>query len=375
MVFLEVLAESYAAEALAEAGRCEEARRHLQRCYGFIGGTCFAYWEPELRVIEAYLARWEGDVARCRLLLADAFALARRVNGLWRDGRLFRRVLPTMCGEALSAGIEPDYVRSLIRRFGLRPPSQDDEAWPWPVKIYTLGGFEILRDGRLLEFPHKAPRKQLLVLKALLAFGGRDVPSRRLTDAIWPDEDGDASWRALGVNLARLRTLLGSQDAITVSDERISLNLDRCWWDARAFERLCAEDSAGLRDADPLRLYRGPFLAGDSDQPWSVQLRERLRTRFVRYLQRRAARLEAESAWPGAAELYLRGIETEDLAEELYQGLMRCYRELGRPAEGLAVYRRLRQTLSVVLGIAPTARSDALYRSLVDIGAARPTPA
>jgi DNA-binding SARP family transcriptional activator len=280
-----------------------------------------------------------------------------------------------MCGEALSAGIEPDYVRSLIRRFGLRSPSPEQEAWPWPLKIYTLGRFEILREAHMLAFLHKAPRKQLLVLKALLAFGGRDVPARRITDAIWPDEDGDASWRALGVNLARLRTLLGSQDAITVSDERISLNPDRCWWDARAFERLCGEDSAGLRDADLLALYRGPFLSGDSDQPWTVPLRERLRTRFVRYLQRRAARLEAEGAWAGAAELYLRGIETEDLAEDLYQGLMRCYRELGRPAEGLAVYRRLRQTLSVVLGIAPTAQSEALYRSLAEMGAAHPSAA
>jgi ATP/maltotriose-dependent transcriptional regulator MalT len=90
MVFLEVLAESYAAEALAETGRSEEARKHLRRCHDLIDGTCFAYFDPELRVIEAYLANRHGDVARCRRLLADAFALARRVNGLWRHGRLFR---------------------------------------------------------------------------------------------------------------------------------------------------------------------------------------------------------------------------------------------------------------------------------------------
>ena len=95
-----------------------------------------------------------------------------------------------------------------------------------------------------------------------------------------------------------------------------------------------------------------------------------MRTRFVQYLQRRAAQLEGEGAWAAAAALYARGIETEDLAEDLYQGLMRCYRELGRPAEGLAAYRRLRQILSVVLGIAPSAQSDALYRSLADLGAA-----
>src|SRR5262245_48787666 len=230
---------------------------------------------------------------------------------MWRHARFFRQVLPTMCGEALSAAIEPDYVRSLIRRFALRPTSLENEAWPWPVKIYTLGCFEIWRGSLPLEFPHKAPRKQLLVLKVLLAFGGTDVPARRLADAIWADEDGDASWRALSVNLARLRALLGSQDAITVSDERVSLNPECCWWDARAFERLCAEDHAGLDEA--LAVYRGPFLPAEADQPWSVPLRERLRARFVRYLRHRAARLEADGAWTHAAELYARGIETDDL--------------------------------------------------------------
>jgi len=118
-------------------------------------------------------------------------------------------------------------------------------------------------------------------------------------------------------------------------------------------------------------VYRGPFLPAEADQPWSVPLRERLRARFVRYLRHRAARLETDGAWAHAAELYTRGIETDDLAEEVYQGLMRCCRALGRPAEGLAAYRRLRLMLSVVLGIAPTPDSDALYRALADLGAAQ----
>jgi ATP/maltotriose-dependent transcriptional regulator MalT/DNA-binding SARP family transcriptional activator len=369
MIFLEVLAESDAAEVLAEAGRFDEARAHLLRGRELTRHTCFAYFEPDLLMIEAFVTMRAGDLARCHALLAEGFALARRIDGIWRDTRLFGRVLAAMCGEALSAGIEPDYVRALIRRFGLKAASQDDETWPWPVKIHTLGRFEILREGRAIEFAHKAPRKQLLVLKALLAFGGQDVPARRLTDAIWPDQDGDASWRALGVNLARLRTLLGSQDAITVSDERISLNPDRCWWDARAFERMSAKPAAAGSEAKLLALYRGPFLPGEADQPWTAPLRERLRARFAAHLQRSAARLEAQGAWADAAALFRRGIETEELAEEFYQGLMRCYRALGRPAEGLVVYRRLRQMLSVVLGISPAPESDALYRALQEMGA------
>jgi DNA-binding SARP family transcriptional activator len=47
---------------------------------------------------------------------------------------------------------------------------------------------------------------------------------------------------------------------------------------------------------------------------------------------------------------------------------MRCYRGLGRHAEGLSAYRRLRQTLSVVLGIAPSEHTQALARALQGAG-------
>ena len=65
------------------------------------------------------------------------------------------------------------------------------EEWPYPIKIYTLGRFEIIRDDEPLHFSGKEQKKPLELLKALIAFGGRDVPEERLTDALWPDADGD----------------------------------------------------------------------------------------------------------------------------------------------------------------------------------------
>ncbi|MBX9965042.1 MAG: bacterial transcriptional activator domain-containing protein, partial [Burkholderiales bacterium] len=58
-----------------------------------------------------------------------------------------------------------------------------------------------------------------------------------------------------------------------------------------------------------------------------------------------------------------------ELAESFHQGLMRCYQALGRHAEGMSVYRRLRQTLSLTLGIVPSERSQALARALQQDGA------
>ena len=73
-----------------------------------------------------------------------------------------------------------------------------------------------------------------------------------------------------------------------------------------------------------------------------------------------------ETTDPQAAErLYLRGIEADPLAEASYRGLMRCHALQGHIAEASAVYRRLRQTLSVVLGIEPSVESEALRRDIL----------
>ena len=44
---------------------------------------------------------------------------------------------------------------------------------------------------------------------------------------------------------------------------------------------------------------------------------------------------------------------------------MRCHQGMGRPAEALSVYRRMRHTLSVTLGITPSPQSEALHASLL----------
>jgi DNA-binding SARP family transcriptional activator len=43
---------------------------------------------------------------------------------------------------------------------------------------------------------------------------------------------------------------------------------------------------------------------------------------------------------------------------------MICHRERGRVADAMNVYRRCRENLSIILGVAPSADTVALYNSL-----------
>jgi DNA-binding SARP family transcriptional activator len=286
-------------------------------------------------------------------------------------------LVPEVLAAAIEAGIESAYAADVIRRYRLKPP-EDAGNWPWPIRIHTLGRFDVQIDGSPLRFTGKTPRKPLALLKAIVAHGGREVHQAKLIDALWPNEEGDAGKQSFGVTMVRLRKLLGTHEAIVVADERVSLNPDLCWVDARAFEtRLKQADAmraspdagaAVARVDQALVLYQGVFLPGDADEPWSVQMRLRLRGRFTGAVEDLGARHEARGEWEQAIACYRRGLEADDLIEEFYLGQMRCYLALQRPAEGMAVFRRLRQTLSVVLGVAPSPASEAAARALSQAG-------
>jgi pentatricopeptide repeat protein len=100
------------------------------------------------------------------------------------------------------------------------------------------------------------------------------------------------------------------------------------------------------------------------DEAWAVSLRERIRARFVQFVVAVAAGYEGNGDWIQAIRWYEKGIAVDDLAETFYQGMMRCYLQLDRRAEGLGVFRRMRQAFSFGLGVEPSAASEALRRSL-----------
>ena len=215
-----------------------------------------------------------------------------------------------------------------------------------------------------LQFGRKAPHKLLQLLRALVAFGGKQVPEQRLIDALWAEQEGDGGYRALAVAIRRLRDLLQSDSAIEHVDAKVSLDATQVWVDAHAFERRAdgATDIEGRRKS--LDLYKGNFLENEADERWTVQYRERLRAKFVRLVKDQGAALETAQAWADAASCYAKGLEAVDLAESFYQSLMRCQAKQGDRAEALSTYRRMRQVLSVVLGRAPSAESELLYNSL-----------
>ncbi|HHO59124.1 MAG TPA: hypothetical protein ENJ64_02695, partial [Thiotrichales bacterium] len=238
--------------------------------------------------------------------------------------------------------------------------------WPWPVKIKTLGGFSLTVNGEPVATEGKAQKKPVALLKVLIALGGDHVCENMLTDALWPEAGGDDAHNSLKTTLRRLRRLLGSKDAIIVSAGTLSLNPRYCWSDVRAFEQLLDSVPMKHRQAEfnnsqvaqmtqAIQLYTGAFLPEEMDASWAFTPAERLRTRYLRAVEKLAGFYSRMGDAETAREYYEAGINIEPLAESLYLRLIECLVFLNHRAEALTVYNHYSKLLRQQFDLEPSA--------------------
>ena len=365
------------AMSLLEQGDARQALNQFEgaRAFADSGSRMYRY---EFGLIEADI-RWQlGEHAECHRLLRECLAIGREeglyVTKYWVPARLGR-----LLAIALGAGIEVEHTERLIRECNLSPPSPEVEHWPWPVKIYTLGRFAVLRNNVPLVSTGKSQHRLLDFIQVLIALGGRSVSAATLAETLWPGTDADSALSTLGSTLHRARKLLGDAEAITLSSGVVSINARRCWVDVWAFERgisqLATPTTAGGKELtgveldtlqeQVLRSYSGPFLIDEAEMTWMLGMRERLRNRFHRAVALLGDHRERTQDWRGAANLYQRALEVDDRSEEIYRRLLTLQVRLGRGVEGLSTYERCRGMIAEAYGGKPSHAIEALRAQLI----------
>jgi len=380
VIQVEALCHIEKAQVMHELGEREKAKESLDKARN-IGYKIKSQLVEFLCLLsESQVAFGRGEEQTGLLLLHNAMTIGKKqgyINMfLWRAP-----VMAGLCANALAGGIEIDYVQNLIKTRNLVHdfPQLHLESWPWPIKIFTLGRFSLVKDGKPVQFSGKVQKKPLSLLKALITLGGREVSEDHLLDILWYDADGDVAHKSFATTLHRLRKLIGHEKIIQFHEGRLTLDTRYCWVDVWAFERMLGQVEAlwreGLNESKKahtieqseraIEMYKGPFLSGEPDQPWTISYRERLRSKFLRMVKRLGLYWEEAGNCERAVDCYQKGLEVDDLAEEFYQRLIRCYHGLGRQAEALTVYNRCRNTLSMVLGVDPSPSTEVLYKKLL----------
>jgi ATP/maltotriose-dependent transcriptional regulator MalT/DNA-binding SARP family transcriptional activator len=231
------------------------------------------------------------------------------------------------------------------------------------VRIQSLGGFSVLRDGELVRIAEWQSKRARELLKLLIARRGRPATRAMLMETLWPGEDPDRVANRLSVALTTVRGVLDPQhrfppEHFMLSDkDSVALNLDALDIDLERFLATTSDGLEVLRHGDvpgalallttAAAAYTGDFLEENPYDDWAVSVREEARAAYVsalRLLARHAA--DADTA----ITHLLRILETDRYDEEAHLGLVRTLADARRHGEAhrhYLTYRRAMDELEV----------------------------
>ena len=233
-----------------------------------------------------------------------------------------------------------------------------------PVHIRLCGRLVVERDGHELADRALGSRKGRLLFQLLAAPRGRLVPTERIADVLWGDEQPRDAAANVATLVSRLRSVLGD-DVIAGSRAAYGLLPGGAWvTDVDAARQLVAEATDRHRAGEPGLAYvaatRANELLGEHDglvelpgDDWVSPLRDE-----IRGLRRTARHVGAVSATQTddrqtARALAGAAVVADPLDEQAYRDLMTALAADGQSATALAVYADLQRTLRRELGIDP----------------------
>ena len=367
------LAKFMMAQALHEKGEDQKVNEYLSQAHQFAVQSKSPFFEYICHISRAQFALDRGNEGSCLKALSQAMAIGREkeIVNFW-GWRL--DVMAKLCAKALENGIETGYVQMLIqkRKISFDPPPLL-ENWPWPIKVYTLGQFKVVRDGTPVQFTGRAQRKPLELLKVLIALEGRGIKIGRISEVLWGDAEEDSIYSAFTTTLMRLRKIIGSE-VILSKGKHLTIDPRYCWVDVWTFKHLL-ESIDKSNPATPefwrhiekiMAFYQGPFLEGEEDYPEITLFRNRLRSRFLGKIHKMGLRLEKARQHEKAIALYKMALEAEPLGEELYRYLMVGYSLMDQQSEVQKVYQCCKQTLWANSRMKLSQETEKLLQKLVE---------
>lgn len=275
----------------------------------------------------AFEERWNGGAGQ-EDKLAEFMAALRTVNP---SAVLLNlpELLAELIADALDRGIEMDLCHQVIRARRLAPPSGRPAQWPWPLKVFVMGGFRIELDGRQLDLGSKPPTRALDILRVLSLARDQTCPLESLHDWLWPDLDGDQAKAACEQALHRLRKMLGKGDLIVQREGRISLPSDKVWvdfsdWEARIKPALSrSRDMTAMEKEKLLAIFPGPPLSSRALPFWAISAADRVRDGYVELVIDVGKHWENAGSTSRARETYLAALDFYPDSERVYQALIR----------------------------------------------------
>lgn len=254
-----------------------------------------------------------------------------------------------------------------------------DEPASYPLRIYTLGCFEVYLNDKKLNSKDWGRDKAIQLFQFLfLARNRRALHKEQIVDKLWENDIDDQGFKVAlhGINKAiepDKKSHAGAKFIIRVG-QTYQLNLAEIWIDAIAFEKLIAQANNLINDnktdaihyfKKAIALHKGDFLPERVYEDWSSDERERLQLQFL-------------SASISLSELLLKSNPAEsirlcqealllDIAwEDAYRIQMEAYYKKGNRPMAIKTYEVCKKVLFDEMGLSPLPETKSLYQKIID---------
>lgn len=238
------------------------------------------------------------------------------------------------------------------------------------LEIQALGDARVLLDGKpvtITDWQSKITRDLLFIILCRPHGWSKEV----LGEILWPGSTPAQLNNRFKNTIYRLRRAL-RQDVILFDGERyvFNKNLDYSY-DVERFDQLLAQTKAGKDKQvrkqsyqELFQLYQGDYLP-EFEGIWALPEREHLRQAFLAAGLQLATLYIEDLQHQQALEVCQRLINADVCLEKAYCLAMQALAAVGDRAGVARFYEKLQANLEAEIGIAPSAQTSALFRSLI----------
>jgi DNA-binding SARP family transcriptional activator len=263
----------------------------------------------------------------------------------------------------------------MAHAYGMRQRAVGGDGAPARIRCEVLGQLRVLKHGHAMEL---GPRKQQLVLAALLCNANSPVTVDTLIEALWEDRPPRTARKNVQVYVSALRRLFGTAPVgprISHQASGYVLSVDTAELDWLQFEQMVrdsrrlwgrerASDVARALD-EALTLWRGPVLAGMRGTTAIDEAAQRIEDRVLTVFEDWAESELVAGASLDVAEQITAVVHRHPFRERLRMCQMTALSQVGRRTEALAVFDELRRSLAREFGLEPGTALVELHRSLL----------
>ena len=249
------------------------------------------------------------------------------------------------------------------------------------LNIYTLGRFEVVRNGCSLIMNSAGLKKVWELYKFMLTHKDRSFTPESLMDQLWVSEEYSDPRSTLRKQMYRLRKALGEDTAEENNktilftngyyrwNEQISIKMD-----AEIFESYVkngddqkekSPEAALQSYKDALNLYVGDYLPECTNQYWVYTARNHYRRLYIKTVMNMIELLKAREAYDEILELCQKAIQIDVYEEVFHINLLEAFMVSGEFRQAFEHYEYITGFYEREMGISPSDEMRAIYKRLL----------